>query len=162
MTPLDHPPSRAVKLLGRLPLRLYDLHLGRLLGHRFLVLTHRGRRSGRTYRTMLEVVRWSPARREAIVAAGWGEHASWYQNVCAAPAEDILIANERFVPEQRFLDLDERIEVLRAYKQEHPLATRALGGLLGVGVNDDLQLAAIRLPMIAFQPRTQVPHTHTG
>jgi hypothetical protein len=50
----------------------------------------------------------------AIVAAGWGEHASWYQNLCAAPAKEILIANERFVPEQRFLDLDERIEVLRA------------------------------------------------
>ncbi len=154
MPPLNHPPSRAIKLLARLPLRLYDLRLGRLLGHRFLVLTHRGRRSGRTRRTMLEVVRWNPARHEAIVAAGWGEHASWYRNLCAAPAEEILIADERFIPEQRFIDLDERVEVLRAYRQRHPIVMRALGGLLGVDVSDDLQLAATRLPMVAFQPKT--------
>jgi hypothetical protein len=70
MTPLDHPPSRAVKLLARLPLRLYDLRLGCLLGHRFLVLTHRGRRSGRTYRTTLEVVCWSPGSRLSLPPAG--------------------------------------------------------------------------------------------
>lgn len=157
MTLLDHPPPALVKLLARLPLRLYDLRLGRLLGHRFLVVTHRGRRSGRTYRTMLEVVRWSPASREAVVAAGWGERASWYQNLRAASAEEILIADERFVPAQRFLDLEERVEALRAYRQTHPLGTRVLGGLLGVGVNDNLQLAATRLPMISFQPQTQVP-----
>jgi deazaflavin-dependent oxidoreductase (nitroreductase family) len=160
MTPLDHPPSPVVKLLARLPLRLYDLHMGRLLGHRFLVLTHRGRRSGRSYRTMLEVVSWSPSRHEATVAAGWGEHANWYQNIRAAPAQEILIANERFVPEQRFLDVEERIKVLRAYRQSHPIAMKALGGLLGLKDGDDPQGAARRLPMIAFQPKNGQPYRH--
>ena len=42
--------------MARLPSRLYDWRLGWLLGHRFLRLTHVGRRSGRRYRTVLEVV----------------------------------------------------------------------------------------------------------
>ncbi|HET9152482.1 MAG TPA: hypothetical protein VFN85_00025 [Solirubrobacterales bacterium] len=54
----------------RQPVRLYDLGAGRLLGHRFLLLTHRGRRSGRLYRTMLEIVAWDGARREAVVMSG--------------------------------------------------------------------------------------------
>lgn len=71
-----------------------------------------GGEAGAPITTMLEVVRWSPVSREAVVAAGWGERASWYQNLRAAPAEEILIANERFIPVQRFLDLEERASKL--------------------------------------------------
>lgn len=40
----------------RLPARLYDWHVGWMLGHRFLRLSHVGRRSRRRYGTMLEVI----------------------------------------------------------------------------------------------------------
>jgi hypothetical protein len=52
-------PSRPNRVLGyvlRLPSYLYRLRLGGLLGHRFLLLTHRGRKSGLTRRTPLEVL----------------------------------------------------------------------------------------------------------
>jgi hypothetical protein len=44
---LERPPPRWGKQLARLPLVLYRLRLGRLLGHSLLVVVHRGRRSGR-------------------------------------------------------------------------------------------------------------------
>jgi len=39
-------PTGASRLAFRLPIYLYRLNLGWLLGHRFLMLVHRGRRSG--------------------------------------------------------------------------------------------------------------------
>jgi hypothetical protein len=41
----------------RLPIHLYRLDLGWLLGHRVLLLSHRGRKSGLIRATPLEVVR---------------------------------------------------------------------------------------------------------
>ena len=65
-------PTGALRLAFRLPIYLYRLGLGQLLGHRFMLLTHRGRRSGRVYQTALEVVRYDPSLRETVVASGWG------------------------------------------------------------------------------------------
>jgi hypothetical protein len=51
-------PSRALALALRLPSYIYRLRLGGLLGHRFLLLTHRRRKSGLTRRTPLEVLHY--------------------------------------------------------------------------------------------------------
>jgi hypothetical protein len=48
-------PVGALRLAFRLPIYLYRLDLGRLLGHRFLLLVHRGRESGLLRETALEV-----------------------------------------------------------------------------------------------------------
>ena len=73
-------PTGALRLAFRPPIYLYRLGLGQLLGHRFMLLTHRGRRSGRVYQTALEVVRYDPSLRETVVASGWGERSDWYRN----------------------------------------------------------------------------------
>ena len=70
----------------RLPVALYRLRLGWVLGHRFLMLTHHGRRTGNVRRTALEVVRYDPRTRECVVVAAWGEHADWVRNIGASPA----------------------------------------------------------------------------
>src|SRR5215212_2285634 len=45
---LKSKPAGALRLAFRLPIYLYRLDLGWLLGHRFLLLVHRGRESGRS------------------------------------------------------------------------------------------------------------------
>jgi deazaflavin-dependent oxidoreductase (nitroreductase family) len=152
MSPLDRPPPTLVKLLARLPLILYRLRLGRLLCHRFLVITHRGRRTGRSYHTVVEVVKWDGERQEATVASGWGEHANWYRNLRANPAVNVTIAGQRFVPVQRFLPVQERIAVLQEYRRRHPLTARVLTRLLGIATSDESEEeAATSLPMVAFR-----------
>ncbi|HWD43055.1 MAG TPA: hypothetical protein VHM23_04920 [Actinomycetota bacterium] len=61
-------PGPIVRWLLRAPGLLYDRHAGWLLGHRFLRLTHLGRRSGRRHRTVLEVVGTGQAPGEVVVA----------------------------------------------------------------------------------------------
>jgi hypothetical protein len=58
-----------------LPIYLYRLDLGRLLGHRFLLLVHRGRKSGLLRETVLEVLLHDPATNESVVLSAWGEKA---------------------------------------------------------------------------------------
>ncbi len=159
---LKRPAPRWLKRVAGLPLVLYALGLGRAFGHRFLVVVHRGRRTGSTYRTMLEVVAWDPARREAVVASGWGERSNWWRNLKAAPAVEVWCAGERFVPEQHVLSHEERVAVLRDYRREHPLAARLFGPLVGLDDRDDaLDRLADRVPMIAFR-RPVAPGSRTA
>ena len=55
-------PGGALRFALRLPVHLYHAGLGWLLDHRFMLLTHQGRKSGRTYETVLPHVHLSRAR----------------------------------------------------------------------------------------------------
>ena len=138
---------------------MYDHDLGWLLGRRFLLLTHRGRRSGRHYRTMLEVVGTDDARRETFVMVGLGRRAQWYRNVLAGGAVEVAIARERFSPALRELELAEAAAVLGDYERRNrlvaPIVRAVLSRLVGWRY-DGTPAARERLvgerPILAFAP----------
>jgi deazaflavin-dependent oxidoreductase (nitroreductase family) len=76
-------PPRLLRLVLRAPVLLYRAHLGWLLGRRFLMLTHVGRRTGREYRTVVEVVGVLPSSGEYVVMSGFGAYADWLRNLMA-------------------------------------------------------------------------------
>ena len=115
MAPSGHRPGPMVRRILRLPALLYDWHAGWLLGHRFLRLTHVGRRSGRHYRTVLEVIGSDRASGEVIVVAGLGPAADWYRNIQARPAAEVAIGRQRYRPAHRVLGEPEAVAVLAAY-----------------------------------------------
>jgi deazaflavin-dependent oxidoreductase (nitroreductase family) len=79
------------------PWLAYRLGLGWLLGHRVVLLEHRGRTTGRPVRTVLHVVRWDAASRHVLVAVGSGPGTDWYRNVLAHPLVRVTIGRERNV-----------------------------------------------------------------
>lgn len=143
----------------RAPAVLYDWHLGWLLGRRFLRLTHRGRRSGRCYRMMLEVIANDRARHEVFVMVGLGRRAQWYRNVIAGGAVELAIASERFRPDYRELAPAEATAVLGDYERRNrllaPIVRAVLGRLVGWRY-DGSPAARERLvserPILAFRP----------
>jgi deazaflavin-dependent oxidoreductase (nitroreductase family) len=144
----------------RLPVWLYRLGLGELLGHRFLLLTHCGRKSGRAYQTMLEVVHYDPSTRESIVVAAWGDRADWYRNLQAHPALRVQTAGVRYTPTHRFLAPGEVDAQLGAYRREHPLAAWVGAHLLGIrfGRSADAPTdSATPLRMVALRPLSSRP-----
>lgn len=100
------PGATTIKLL-RGPTHLYDWRAGWILGRRFLRLTHIGRRSGRRYQTMLEVIGENHATGEVIVIAGLGRSANWYRNLQTHEAIEVAIGSERFTPRHRQLNKSE-------------------------------------------------------
>lgn len=154
-------PGPAIKWLLRAPVLLYDCDLGWLLGRRFLCLTHVGRRSGRRYRTVLEVVGAGAVPGEVVVLAGLGHAANWYRNIQATPDRvEVQIARERFPATHRVLQQQEAVAVLHNYERHNQLAApvirRVLSWLLGWRY-DDSEDARVRLvgelPLVAFEPR---------
>jgi deazaflavin-dependent oxidoreductase (nitroreductase family) len=139
---------------------LYAAHVGWLLGHRFLLLHHRGRRSHRRYRTVLEVVAWRPATREAVVLSGFGHRSQWYRNLLAGQAVQVQIARLRFAPAVRPLGSDEAVGVLADYERRNRLVAPLVRAVLSklAGFRYDGSDAARRrlvqtLPLVALRPR---------
>jgi deazaflavin-dependent oxidoreductase (nitroreductase family) len=158
MSPLtDRPPKGPLHWLLRLPIWLYRLNLGWLLGQRFLLLTHTGRKSGLIYRTVIEVVDHDDQSGTYTVASGWGKKADWYRNILKTPDVTVQVGRRlskaRAVP----LTISEGHEKLYAYAQKHPGAFRELSYLmLGKRLDadrDDILKMAEKIPLIALQPR---------
>jgi deazaflavin-dependent oxidoreductase (nitroreductase family) len=156
-TPVSSPrkPRGALRLAFKAPRVLYRLRLGWLLGHRFLLLTHRGRTSGRVYQTMLEVVRYDRATRESIVVSGYGAQADWYRNVLAHPALEVRTGGQRYQPEQRLVPVEEREAILATYRARNPRLLKWLMGVLGYAYDGSaagLRRLAEQMPMVGFRP----------
>lgn len=156
-------PGPILAALLRAPARLYDWNVGWVLGRRFLRLTHVGRRTGREYQTMLEVVGENRNRHEVIVVAGLGRSAQWYRNLLADKATEVAIGRERFAPRYRELGLAEAAAVLAEYEQRNryiaPVVRRVLSWLVGWHYDGTevkrLQLVS-ELPMVALRPAERV------
>lgn len=149
----------ATRFLLHLPTHIYDWHAGWLLDRRFLRLTHRGRRSGRQYQTLLEVVGTNPVTDEVIVMSGFGHAADWFQNLQAAPAVEVAIGRRRFIPQHRILDETEASAVLADYERRNrlvaPIVRRLLSRLIGWpydGSNAARSRLVRQLPMVGLRP----------
>jgi deazaflavin-dependent oxidoreductase (nitroreductase family) len=157
-SPADVRPGPVLRRLLALPAGAYRVDAGWLLGHRFLLLTHRGRRTGRVYRTVLEVMRWQPARAEAVVMSGFGPASQWYRNVRAGGALEIRLGRERFHPAVRPLSEDEAVAVLADYERRNrliaPMVRAVLTRLAGVrydGSDSSRRRVVQALPLVAFR-----------
>jgi deazaflavin-dependent oxidoreductase (nitroreductase family) len=151
-------PGWALRLGYRLPIALYCLRLGWLLGHRFLMLTHLGRKSGKLRQTVLEVVHYDAATRESAVLSAYGERADWYQNILAHPAVEVQTGGRRYTPRQRPLSVDERFAALKTYERRYRRAFQAVMRFLGHpydGTEAGLHALADSVVMVAFRPQDE-------
>ncbi|MFD2470105.1 nitroreductase family deazaflavin-dependent oxidoreductase [Amycolatopsis silviterrae] len=149
-----------VRTLFKAPGKLYDRDLGWVLGKRFLCLTHFGRKSGRRYRTVLEVIGLRPETDEVLAIAGLGPSSDWYRNIQAAPAAEVAIGRRKFVPAHRILGESEAAAALAGYERRNRLLRPVLHPVLSklVGWRYDGSDAARhrmvrQLPIVAFRPR---------
>jgi deazaflavin-dependent oxidoreductase (nitroreductase family) len=152
----DVRPPRGLARLGfRLPIWFYRLGLGGLLGTRFLLLTHTGRKSGLPRRTVLEVVRHDREGERFVVAAGFGPGSDWYRNIRKDPRVTVECGQHKGEMVATFLTPAQAGEELLDYSRRHPLAMRELANLMGYrldgSVPDVLALGQL-LPMVAFRP----------
>jgi deazaflavin-dependent oxidoreductase (nitroreductase family) len=131
------PPRGLARLAFRLPIALYRLGLGSLLGTRFLLLIHTGRKTGRERKTVLEVVRYDAEKPLFIVAAGFGPQSDWLRNLHARPRAVVQCGRRRWEMAAEFLSPERAGEELVDYGRRHPAALRELAGVMGYRVGKD-------------------------
>ena len=153
------PPGGVLRTLLGLPVHLYHAHLGVLLGHRFLLLVHTGRKTGMRRETVLEVVRDDPTTSESVVAAGWGRRTGWLHNVEAGLAHEVWTGRQRFAPAYRILPPVEAERLFADYERRNrligPLLRAVLSRLLGWrydGTPTARRRAVEQLSLVAFRP----------
>lgn len=144
----------------RLPVYLYRWHLGWLFGHRCLLLTHIGRRTGLRRRTVLEVVEYRRQGPEVVVVNGFGRQSDWVQNIQSKGGEEITVGLQHFRASHRFLEENEAVQVMQEYELRNrfiaPIVRRGLTWLLGWdygGSDEDRHRLVRQLSLIAFRPK---------
>jgi deazaflavin-dependent oxidoreductase (nitroreductase family) len=148
-------PRGIQRFLFRAPIGLYRVRLGFLLGTRFLMLEHVGRKSGQRRRTVLEVVLNED---DAVyVAAGWGASAQWLRNIQANPSVVFHFGTKRYETTAVIIDRAEAKKVMDAYAEAHPKALGRLAAFMLDDPGESLETKALRvadtIPMVRL-PKT--------
>ena len=151
------PPRGIARLAFRLPIWLYHLRLGWLLGDRLLLLTHVGRKSGRQRQAVIEVVRHDRASDTYIIASGFGAQVDWLRNIEKNPNVVVQSGGRRLEAVAERLPLDVAADELHSYAARYPRAFRILTKrLLGQeldGSADSFRQLAANVPVVALRPR---------
>ena len=149
-------PTGISRFFFRLPIWLYHFHLGWLLGGRFVLINHIGRKSGQQRQVVVEVVRHDQATDSYIVCSGFGKKAQWYQNLLAHPAVTIQVGRRKLTVRADPLSTEAGGAEMVDYAQRNPVAARNLSKFMGFEVENSpagYRMAGEQLPFVALRPR---------
>ena len=131
-------------------------------GGAILLLTHRGRRTGKIYTTPVEALVDDAGRGEIVITPMRGERTDWYRNVLAGGLVRVRFRGEDFAAPtfRRLLERESR-EALAHYVREHPLFGRIVARGMARGhheAGDRLTAAAKAAPFLALK----TDHANSG
>jgi deazaflavin-dependent oxidoreductase (nitroreductase family) len=139
----------------KLPVFLYRLRLGWLLGKRFMQVTHVGRRSGKVHRTVLAVLRFDDNTKEIYAVSAW-KGSDWYYNIQAAPTLQVETGFVHYAPAQRTLSPEEITTTFIEFRKQHPIFSRMVCRIPGWkwdSTYEEFLALARTLHGIAFRPK---------
>jgi len=143
------------RMLFRAPIVVYRVHLGAVLGTRFVLLHHTGRVSGRPRQSVVEVVALDDRTGAITVASGFGPRSDWYLNVLARPHLEVDLGRRRLAVGATALREEEAAAAMADYGRRHPRAGRELCRYMGMtvdGSTTDFEAAGRRIPMLRLTP----------
>ncbi len=126
------PPTGWRKYIWRAPIYLYRVGLGFLLGKRFLLLNHIGRKTGLPRQAVVEIARYDPEANVYYIASGFGKKSDWYRNLRAHPDVTIQVGNKKMRVHARMLSPKESAEEMARYVLAHPRAAMELAKIIGL------------------------------
>jgi deazaflavin-dependent oxidoreductase (nitroreductase family) len=133
---VSSPPKGLMRWFLRAPIFLYQIGLGWLLGERFVLLHHIGRKSGQARQTVVEIIGHEQASDTYYIASGWGHKAQWYQNILATPIISIQVGRRKLKVLAKNLSPEEGAKILVSYREKHPFAARELSSFMGVDIRN--------------------------
>lgn len=150
------PPTGWRRTLMRLPIRLYGAGLGWVLGGRFVLVNHVGRRTGAPRTVVVEIVAHDATPPTWTVASGFGATADWYRNLLATPDVTIQVGRREVAVTARPLSDDDGGEVMAGYAAAHPRTARRLARFMGFEVDgsaEDFGEVGRAIPFVRFERR---------
>lgn len=152
------PPGGLMRLFLRAPIWLYRARLGWLLGNRFLMMRHVGRKSGLPRYVVVEVAQRDPASGTYYIVSGWGEKADWLRNIEKTPQVMVWSGGRKFAALAGRLSPAEAELVMLDYGRRHPAALHNLARIMGyqIGATEEAYRVLGRMvPTVALRPLPQ-------
>lgn len=156
--PFPSPPRGIKAIPWRLPIYLYRCGLGWMLGGRFLLLRHWGRKSGKLRYAVLEIIHSAPDIDQYHVVSGFGIRSNWYKNIRKRSSVEIQVGRKRIAATAQQLNPSEGAEILFAYAQNNPGSLKALSKLMGYEIEfspEGIREFGRQIPVIRFTPSRQ-------
>ena len=151
------PPPRGFKAIPwRLPIWIYRLGFGFLMGKRALLLTHKGRNSGKERQAVLEIIDSNLDLDQYYVVSGFGTRSHWYQNIKMFPEVTIQVGTKKIPVMAVQLDPEKASQLILLYTQKYPKNLQILGSLLGYEIDptpEGYLSFGREIPVIQFSPR---------
>jgi deazaflavin-dependent oxidoreductase (nitroreductase family) len=144
----------------KMPLIPYRLGLGWMLGKRFMRLTHVGRRSGKTYQTVLAVLHLDEKTHEILAVSPWSG-SQWYRNIQSTPAlavetGDLRNGPNSYRPIQRAVTPDEIAAAFIEFRPRYPIFSRLVARIPGWKIDspyEEFLVLAHTLQGVSFRPQ---------
>ncbi|MCD6400518.1 MAG: nitroreductase family deazaflavin-dependent oxidoreductase [Anaerolineales bacterium] len=159
MTKKISPPKGLMRLFLRFPIILYRIGLGGLLGKRFLLLNHIGRKTGLPRQAVLEVVRYDRISGAYIIVSGFGPKSQWRKNLLQHPEVTIQVGRRKIPVRAECLTSAQCGEEMVRYARRYPKAARSLSKIMGFqidGSEEAYQKVGEQLQFFALIPRADV------
>jgi deazaflavin-dependent oxidoreductase (nitroreductase family) len=134
---------------------LLDLRLGWIFAGRLILVEHIGRKSGKRYRTALEVVDRDRSG-VLIVASGFGGRSDWYRNLVAEPRAHVIVGRHAIAVGAEPMSVPEGSAVMLAYGRRHRWIARGVLALTGIrvdGSDEGFAEAGRELRFVRLRPR---------
>lgn len=145
------------RTLFRLPITCYRLGVGWVLGTRFVLINHVGRRTAHLHAAVVEVVDRDPDADTWIVASGFGPTADWYRNLLATPDVTIQVGRRTIPVTAHALSDADGADAMARYAAAHPRTARRIARFMGFevdGTERDYREVGRAVPFVQFTPRT--------
>lgn len=117
--PIPYPDHPILKSLYRLPILLYRLGLGPLIGKYILVVSTYGRKTGKVRRTPVEYFQYQG---RFFVMSGFEDRPDWFQNLRKNPQAGLNIANRQLCARARKPETEEEWEGVLTFLKSSPVA----------------------------------------
>ena len=104
---IEQPPGRLLWMINRIPTWMFKLGMSKWLGKRFVMIVHRGRKSGKLNTVILEWADGDPDSGRVVYVSAYGK-SQWYRNLEHASAVRLITNGKTYLtPRHEFLGPEE-------------------------------------------------------
>lgn len=160
MDAFDKRPGQLQKFFFKVPVFLHKMGLGgweRLLGAKWMLITHIGRKSGKRYDSMVDVMDYDKANDTFYIEAAYGARADWYKNIQANPVFEAEVGRRKFKARAGALTTEGTGEMLVQFYRSKPAYTRSVMAMAGMKFKDEAELRELgnNLTLLAVKPEKE-------
>jgi len=145
--PIPYPDHPILKFLYRLPILLYRLGLGPLIGKYILILSTYGRKTGKVHHTPVE---YYQHKDKIYVMSGFAEKPDWYRNLQENPQAGLNIKYQKLRVRARIPETEAEWEGVIAFLKSSPVAELSEPGLDHHLDDPEIQDAIKNWPIFIF------------